>query len=275
MISSEITSRKNPLIREYVLLSDSAQHRREKRLFPAEGARLCADAAASGLRIASLFFTPEAEEKYAAYLQVIRRSAPREFLISGPVAELLSDTRSPQGVFCLCGMPEDTGSFPTPDAGSRFLLLEDLQDPANLGAVLRTAEALGIGGVLLCGECCDAYSPKALRAGMGAAFRVPLYRCPDAPEAVRRLNALGVATFAAVPDSSAEAVDAVRFSGPSAAAVGNEGNGLSEAVRLACTRRITIPMRGRAESLNAAASAAILMWEMMRSAPEGGVLRDE
>jgi TrmH family RNA methyltransferase len=263
----EITSRKNDLVKEILHLSDSAAYRREKRMFAAEGARLCSDAARSGLRIDSLLYTGRAGEKYGSYLDAIRKASPAEYLVSQPVAAYLSGTRSPQGVFCVCAMPE-TGR-PLPAAAKTLLVLEDMQDPANMGAVLRTAEALGIDGVLLCGSCCDAYSPKALRASMGAVFRVPLLRSDDAPAAVRRLNEAGFTTLAAVPDPSAVPVTSLRRGRPTAAVVGNEGSGLTRETQRACSVRVTIPMRGRAESLNAAASAAILMWEMTRAEAGG------
>lgn len=265
-----ITSRKNDTVKEFLRLSGSPQRRREEGAFTAEGARLCADAAASGLKIRRLLVTAEADAKYAKYLEVIRRSSPEESRVAPSVANTLSGTKNPQGVFCVCSMPEETPDVPALPVESRLLILEDLQDPANLGAVLRTAEALGLSGAVLCGDCCDPFSPKSLRAGMGAAFRLPLHSRRDAAEAVRRLNRAGCRTFAAVPSSSAVPVTQADFSAPCAVVIGNEGNGLTAETESACAMRITIPMLGRAESLNAASSAAILMWEMMRQKAGGG-----
>lgn len=259
-----ITSRKNELVREYQHLTSSAQYRRERGRIPLEGARLCADAAESGLKPLVLFFTEEAGEKYGRYLEAIRPFSSKEFLISPPVSQALADTKSTQGVFCICEKPAESLRLPSPDSGKQILVLENIQDPANLGAVLRTAEAVGVAGVVLGGNCCDAFSPKALRAGMGAAFRLPVYLRENAVDAIERLNGSGFRTFAAVPDSTAVPVTEIDFSFPAAVVVGNEGNGLTEEAKNACCARITIPMAGRAESLNAAASAAILMWEMMR-----------
>jgi TrmH family RNA methyltransferase len=270
-VPETITSRKNDLVGEYLRLSSSAAVRRDQGKIPLEGARLCRDAAASGLKVFSLFYTAEAEEKYGVYLQAARVSSPAEYLISQPVALRLSDTKSPQGVFCICAMPEGEGKIPNASKGS-FVMLENIQDPANLGAVLRTAEAVGVGGVILAGNGCDVFSQKALRAGMGAVFRLPVFRCSNAAETVLELNAAGFRTLAAVPDRTALPVTEVDFSAPSVAVIGNEGNGLTHETQLACTARVTIPMAGRAESLNAAASATILMWEMMRG--KGAASRD-
>lgn len=267
---AEITSRKNEEVRSYLQLSGSASFRRETHCFSAEGARLCSDAAASNVKIFTLFSTVSASEKYGSYLAEIRKVCGKEYTVSPSVAEYMAQTKNPQGVFCVCGMPENPSNFPETEGGKHMLLLENMQDPANVGAVFRTAEALGIGGVLLCGNCCDAFSPKVLRASMGAVFRLPLYRREDAPETVRALNDSGFQTLAAVPDATAQKITSLFFENPCTAVIGNEGNGLTEATKSACSLRVTIPMLGRAESLNAAASAAILMWEMMRGKSKGG-----
>ena len=266
-----ITSRRNELVREYVHLTSSAQYRREQKQIPLEGARLCADAARSGLQPLLLLCTEEASGKYGEYLAPIRACLPDEYILSPSVAQALSDTKSPQGVFCVCAKPAESESLPVPQDGNHILVLENIQDPANLGAVLRTAEAVGIAGVVLAGNGCDAFSPKALRAGMGAAFRLPVYLRDNAADTIRLLNQSGFRTYAAVPDIAAVPVTSVDFSFPAAAVIGNEGNGLTREVIDTCTERVTIPMAGRAESLNAAASAAIFMWEMMRGKGTGDV----
>ncbi len=260
----EITSRKNEIVKEYLRLAGSPAYRCEKHRFSAEGARLCTDAALSGITVAALMYTDSASQKYGPYLEKIRTASENEYIISPAVAQYISDTKHPQGIFCVCISPEMGSGFFEKTKGRHLVVLENIQDPANLGAVLRTAEALGIGGVILAGKCCDPMSPKVLRTSMGALFRLPLLHSSGASEIIAELNAIGYATFAAVPDNSAHPVTSVCFNKPSAAVIGNEGNGLTEEVKHACTASITIPMKGRAESLNAAASAAILMWEMMR-----------
>lgn len=259
-----ITSRKNELVKEFLHLSSSASYRKEQKRIPLEGARLCSDAAESGLETVSLLYTEEAERKYSPYLSTIRKTNPDEFLISQSVAQALSDTKNPQGVFSICVRPAEREELPTAASGGHLLMIENIQDPANLGAMLRTAEAVGIKGVVLTGDCCDVFSPKALRAGMGAAFRLPVFILKNGPEAIYRLNQAGFQTLAAVPDSTAIPITKLDFSVPAVAVIGNEGNGLTQESIHACSERVTIPMQGRAESLNAAASAAIIMWEMMR-----------
>lgn len=264
-MTERITSRKNELVRAAAKLAQSASRRRESGLFLAEGARLCADAARSGVPVRELFFTARAAEKYASYLAPVLKAAERSFEVAEPVAGLLANTDASQGVFCVCAAPRPRPLAELPFA--HCLALENVQDPGNLGTILRTAEALGLGAVLLAGECCDILSPKVLRASMGAVFRLPVFFCLGLPEALPELHGRGFSSCAAVPDSAALPVTRADFSRPCLMAVGNEGNGLTAEAIAACGRRVTIPMLGRAESLNAASSAAILMWEMMR---EGG-----
>lgn len=265
-----ITSRKNEIIKHAARLSSSAEYRREQGLFVAEGARLCSDAAKSGIAVKILFFTAQAREKYEEYLNQILPVAEAAYEIAPHVAELLSETKTPQGVFCVCGMRKHTADLANLDLSRHYLALENIQDPSNLGAVLRTGEALGMGGVILAGKCCDIYSPKVLRASMGAVFRLPFFAAENMAQAAALLNAKGFLTLAAVPDFRAKKITEFDFHTPTVIAVGNEGNGLTPEAITACSQKVTIPMLGRAESLNASASAAILMWEMVRS-QSGGV----
>jgi len=146
--------------------------------------------------------------------------------------------------------------------GGKYIALENLQDPGNLGAAARTAEALGLDG-LLCGSGCDPYHPKALRASMGALLRLPVLRTDDLPGALRAAALqCALPCFAAVPDRDALCVHACDFSHGGIVVIGSEGHGLTKEAIDACEHKITIPMSGRAESLNAAAAATILMWEM-------------
>lgn len=255
-----ITSRSNEKVKEYGKLLSSAKARRERGLFVLEGLRLCADCAASGFSVQSAFVTETALEKGGARLDLLLEKAEQVFLITPEVAEKLSDTVSPQGVFCMVQMPKENRlEFQT---GGKYVLLDCVQNPQNLGAIARTAEALGIAGLVVFSGC-DVYHPKALRASMGSLLRLPVLETADLQKTVQALSQK-VLTFAAVPDMSAEPITAQDFSRGAAAVIGNEANGVSETVLSAVQKRVTIPMRGNAESFNAAAAATITMWEMMK-----------
>ena len=256
-----ITSRQNKIIREAAALS-SGEERRARGEFLCEGARLCQDAARSGVEILRCFFTEEAKQKYAPYVEEASAASGESYLVADHVAKLLSSTKNSQGVFCQCRRPQVTVEEEEPFA----LVLEDLQDPGNLGTVLRTAEALGFRRAYLLGDCCDPLSPKTLRASMGAVFRVDLVEEPSRDTLCEALGQKGYTLLAAVPDSAALPVTELEFGrGKWAVFIGNEGNGLTPETIALCHKGVTIPMAGRAESLNASAAATILLWEMART----------
>ncbi len=255
----KITSRKNSEIREAAEIAASPQKRESAGLFLAEGARLCEDAALSGTIIEKLFVTAAARRKYAQYLEPVCRAAANAYEIEDHVAELLSQTKHSQGVFCLCRKPAKQEVF----FAGKWAALENIQDPANLGAVMRTAEALGVNGLVLIGGC-DAFSPKAVRASMGAVFRMQIAVYSTVAALAEAEKIKNTVCFAAVPDISAEKLGKFIFPADAMLFIGNEGNGLSQQAIDFCKRKITIPMQGRAESLNAAAAAAICLWEMVK-----------
>ena len=269
---NRITSRQNPLIRRAAALLRDGQERRERGRFLCEGARLCRDAVLSGIEIETCFYTEQAEKRYGEYLAPILAVCQEHYEIEEHVAALLSSTKASQGVYCVCRIPARLGrSCSEADfAGRNLLVLESLQDPGNLGTVLRTAEALGVEEIVLLGQCADVLSPKVLRASMGAVFRGRLVLESDAEELCKLLKEQNYLLHAAVPDRAAREITAVDFfTGRHAVFIGNEGNGLSERALALCDDRVTIPMEGRAESLNASAAATILLWEMRRSSSEG------
>lgn len=261
-----VTSRKHPAVQSAAALKKSGELRAEKGLFLAEGARLCEDAAKSGAEIALCFFTGEAEQKYARYLEPVLASAKEAYRIAPHIEPLLSDTKRPQGVFCVCAVPEHSTAQTLPE---QLLVLENLQDPSNMGNVFRTAEALGVGDILLVGACCEVFSPKVLRASMGAAFRLRTTAFSTAEDCIGWLKERGYVSLAAVPGNGERVTNVDFQEGKTAVWIGNEGNGLSEDALRLCEKRVTIPMAGRAESLNASTAAAILLWEMVRPQAKG------
>lgn len=257
-----LTSRDNPRIKELTKLLQDAKTRRKSGCFVIEGARLCEDAVRSGVEVLSAFLTADAARHYGDSCRVVEEAAKTVFTLSAELMRSLSDTGSPQGIVCLCRQVSHTVDV-TQDG--IYVALEDLQDPGNLGTVLRTAEALGAKGVLLSKGCCDLYNPKVLRASMGGVFRLPCRVCEDfcgelATLAVDRPVLAAVVDAAATPIMKAPKQRAVIV-------IGNEGNGLTAEAVASCSHRVTIPMAGRAESLNASMAAGILLWELCR---EGG-----
>ncbi len=260
----KITSKDNSAVRRAMRLMTSSRERRKSGLIICEGARLCGDAAESGVSVEELFCTPAALEKYSDYLEGLIEKAQEVYEISDEIARKISDTETTQGVFIVAKAPQVESDLNRLTTTGEYVLLENLQDPANVGAIFRTAEALGLDGIILTEGCASCFSPKALRAGMGAMFRIPIFLSKDAPAEMAAAARRNMRPMAAVPREGASDITGIRFFRGAVMCIGNEGNGLSDALIEACPEKVTIPMNGRAESLNAATAAAILMWEMMR-----------
>lgn len=255
-----IQSKDNDKIKWAAKLVSQSRFRKESGLFVLEGLRLCLDAVATGRVPEAVFYTAGAASREPALEQLF---CLREcYEVSESAFAKMSDTKSPQGVLCILKREEQAPFCPRP--GDRYMLLEQVQNPANLGAVARTAEALGITGLVVTGDGCDVTSPKAQRAAMGSLLRLPTFVVSSLDQPIAAMRCASLPVYAAVPGGGAADMTECDFSHGAGVIVGNEANGLREQTIAACDGRITVPMRGRAESLNAAAAAAILMWEMVR-----------
>ncbi len=257
-----ISSVNNPRVKAYCSLIASARERREKGLFALEGLRLVTDVLRSGTKINELYFTDSAYQKNKDDLESLFQISDKCFEITETVADKMSDTKNSQGIFCVLNTLDKQGYINKINILDKYILLENVQDPANLGAISRTAEALGISGLIVSGGC-DVYSPKALRASMGALLRLPVVLTDDVTETIQYARENGMKIYASTPDSDATDLREVDFSGGVIAVIGNEANGVTEETMLCCDEKITIKMTGRAESLNAGAAASIIMWEMV------------
>ncbi len=251
-----ISSRANEKIK-YACSLKQAHSRAENGDFLIEGYRLVKDAVLSGIDVRRIFFDERAKQKYSCEFLGLKDT--EIFEISEPVCRKLEDTKNSQGVFAVCKVPEREFVI---DSQANYVLLENLQNPANMGTILRTAEALGVSGAVLV-NCPDIYSPKALRSGMGCTFRLPCLVCEDL-SVVEQFKACGISVYAAVVKQADTAIDELSGRRSALVAIGNEGNGLSEEFLSLADKKVTIPMKGRAESLNAASAASIIIYEMMK-----------
>lgn len=257
-----IKSRDNKIIKNTLKLISSSKERREQKKFVIEGIRLCNDAFESKAVIEAVFIAESAYTKFSEFILKLEGICESTFLLSDKLFSQISDTKTPQGIMCICCIQKHTFSF---KKGFKYLALESVQDPSNMGTILRTAEALGINGVIINNMCCDIYSPKVLRGSMGAIFRLPILICNDFTALVNDLNSQNITTLASVVYNSNNVNELTSNEKDTAVIfIGNEGNGLSKNVITNCKKTITIPMNGRAESLNVSAAASILMWELLR-----------
>lgn len=256
--ANEITSKNNQLFKDTKKLFTSSRARKQADAFVLEGARLTFDVLNSVYGVRLFLTTKKAYDKFADKADKMIQKAEHSYFISEELAQRLGETENSQGIFAVCEMKKQSDDI----CGRRIIALDNLQDPANLGAIIRTAEALGIDGIIT-HNCCDIYNPKALRASMGSLLRMKISDTCDLKAMLDDMRG-EYKIYATVPSDSATKITDIDFSGNVICIIGNEANGVDEQIIKMSDKAITIPMLGKAESLNAGVAAAITMWEMLR-----------
>lgn len=259
-----ITSRKNPRIQAIRALSRDAELRQKDRLFLCDGEKLLAEALRSGADVRSVFWKEKRSGDFAAF--------PEEAVLETGLFDYVSPLSNSPGPLFTVRMPDEVKSnggmlkgrteWKKEEDSLQILVLEGVQDPGNVGTVLRTADAFGTDCVILLEGCADVYSPKSIRATMGAIFRQPVLRL-QREELPVFCRSRGLKLYAAALSERAQDVREVSLQ-RAAVCIGSEGRGLSTDLLALCDGELIIPMRGAAESLNAAVAAAVIMWEMCR-----------
>ena len=254
-----ITSTSNKKVKDVILLTRKAPLRKEKGLFVVEGIKMFREVPDDDLE--EVYASESFYNTCPADIKVRLRSVRHE-IVTDAVYQYMSDTKTPQGILAIVKksdyeLDDLLGERPA------LMVLETLQDPGNLGTIIRMAEAAGITGIVMNNETCDVYNPKVVRSTMGAIFRVPFLYTADLEGTIGELKAKGVRTYAAHLDGK-ESYDKFDFTAPSAFMIGNESNGLSERIAALADEKIIIPMLGKVESLNAAIAASILSFELAR-----------
>ena len=268
--SAMITSTGNGRIRELVRLKKNAKDRAERGVFLVEGPKMFREIPAALLQET---YVAESFRKSAEGRKILAETLPagvRFDIVSDPVFQYVSDTRSPQGILVVVKQlqyqtADLLGNHTSPQTGKSPLIitLENLQDPGNLGTVLRTAEAAGATGILLSDGCADIYSPKVTRSTMGSVFRVPFVCSHHFYEDLLYLKKVGVKLYAAHLNGSTD-MYAESYAGPCAFLIGNESRGLTEEAVSLADQAVRIPMSGKVESLNAAVAASVMLYEAKR-----------
>ena len=249
-----ITSRTNPLCTHLRKLASSVSYRRDCGEFLCDSPKLLEEALLWRADLRTVVCTDPAA--LPALPDAVRRVQ-----VPGDLMKSISPAQTPQGVLSVCGLPGRT--LPEQLTGRRYVVLDGVQDPGNVGTILRTADAFHADGLFLVNACADLYNPKTVRASMGAVFRCPVWTV-GAEELFALLKKSGIPLYGAAlreDTLDARAVDYNRC----AIAIGSEGRGLTEGVLALCDRTIKIPMSEHCESLNAAAAATVLLWEAARN----------
>lgn len=258
-----IKSKDNKTIKYISKLISNTKFRREEKRFVIEGVRLCEEALKNGCEIDYCVYSATAIEKYSEIVKQLQLISKHTLCVENRIFCALSDTKTPQGVLCVVKTLDKSTHFDKIKKNGIILALDNIQDPSNLGTTLRTADALGISGVVLSSDCCDIYSPKVVRGSMGAIFRIPFIITDSLVDFISDFNSVGT-SFACVLDKDAVTINQAKFTRPVLSVIGNEGNGVSKCVIDACSQKLYIPMKNNAESLNAAVAASIIMWEMIK-----------
>lgn len=248
-----ITSRKNPLITHIRKLCADRDYRRECGEFLGDGVKLLREAAKWSAPLTAVVFT-EGTSLPPLPQQVRLVEVPEDVMAS------VSPMKSPQGALFLCRLPKLAA--PQRLEGERYLVLDGLQDPGNVGTIWRTADALGADGLILVNSCADPWSHKTVRSTMGACFRLPVYELP-AHQLPPLMKASGLPLYATALRQDTVDLRCAQL-GRCAVVIGSEGAGVSQALMDESEKTLKIPMRERCESLNAAAAAAVVLWEMAR-----------
>ena len=235
-----------------------AKERKEQGLFVVEGVKMFGEAPRewlAGVYVSEQFVSNEEHRKLLSDVSYE--------IVADSVFRAVSDTQTPQGILAVVRMPKYTMDDMLRGDQTHLLILESVQDPGNLGTMVRTGEGAGITGVVMNRTTVDLFNPKTIRSTMGSIYRVPFVVADDLEQTLQMLKKKGVSLYAAHLKGQKQ-YDAFDYTEATGFLIGNEGNGLSDEIANAADSYIRIPMEGQVESLNAAISASLLMYECNR-----------
>lgn len=253
-----ITSTSNPQVKRLLQLQKKSKVRDEENVFVVEGLRMFAEVPAE--RVEKVYISESLYNKKKLELNL--QDLPYEVL-SDNVFLHVSDTKTPQGIMCIVKRKKYDLNELLKVNNPHFMVLDNLQDPGNMGTIVRTAEGAGVDAVFMSKDCVDIYNPKTIRSTMGSIYRMPFIYIEDIPELLNQFRKNGVKSYAAHLDGK-NAYDKEDYKTGTAILIGNEGNGLRDEVTEKADILVRIPMQGQVESLNAAIAASVLMFEVFR-----------
>jgi RNA methyltransferase, TrmH family len=256
-----ITSRQNPLVARF---RDAARGDAGAAML-LDGVHLVQDAVSAGVSLQIAALTPAALEsgELQPLVSALGEQGVEVTLVSAQVMDAISPVRSPSAIVALAERPDTARDQLYRRAAPLIVVAVDVQDPGNIGAIVRVAEAAGATGVVAAGTSANPFGWKALRGSMGSALRLPVVAGLEAEEAIAEARSHGCRVVAAVPRDG-RLLFAAQLTGPMAMLIGGEGRGLPPFIAAAADERVTIPMQAPVESLNAAVTAAVLLYEAGR-----------
>ena len=267
-----ITSSSNKRIKEVIKLQQKAKARREWDVFVVEGTKMFLEADTQ--RIKDVYVSETALQNLSKECrQKLEEISASYEVVTDDIFSRLSDTQTPQGILCVIEQyhytlddlfdKNSTGKNLPADKVPLILVLEDIQDPGNLGTILRTGEGAGVSGIIMSSHTVDIYNPKTIRSTMGSIYRMPFLYTDKLADTIEKLKEHKMTVYAAHLQGQTD-YDRCDYLTGSAFLIGNEANGLKEETAALADRLIRIPMHGRVESLNAAVASSILIYEAAR-----------
>ena len=256
----ELTGLQNPVVKAAAELKQK-KYRTQNGLYLAEGLRTAEEAVAYKA-VETLFYVPTDDDRTMRLLEDAAMQNIKLVCVNENVMKKIADTETPQGIIAVCKMrqPKLENLLAS---GKMLLVLDRVGDPGNIGTMLRTADAAGIGGLVLLKGCADIYAPKTVRSSMGSLFHIPVLSGVSEQEFVSAAKKAGYDLLVTCLDG-ADNLYKADLSGRIAFVMGNEAGGVSETLLVKADKRVYIPMAGRAESLNVAMAAGIVMFEALR-----------
>ena len=253
------TSTSNEHIKNTAKLAADPAERRRKRMAVICGSKLCLDALQSGAEFEELFATEAGAEKYKEAFERCSETSRTVSMVSDGVDRKIEGQKSPQGIFAVIRIPDEATKEELM-ASKRTIILAGIQDPGNVGTVIRTAAAFGFETAVLGPGCADVWSEKVLRASMGNCMRVRMYPAADLAKTIGELKQSGTAVIGAALTDDSVSLENAAVPEKCAIVIGSEGQGIPSEIVGILDQKVTIPMNPGVESLNAAAAAAIMMW---------------
>lgn len=258
-----ITSTSNQQMKQLSALLKKSKERKNKKQFVVEGTKMVAEAPKENLYAVYVSESYEANQENKELCAKLKASVRIYEVVSDSVFKSVSDTQTPQGILAIVSMPEYKLEDLLKGEQTHLLILESIQDPGNLGTMVRTGEGAGITGIIMNKTTVDLFNPKTIRSTMGSIYRIPFFIAEDLEKVLAELKEQGVELYAAHLKGTNH-YDEEEYTSACGFLIGNEGNGLSAEIADMADKYIKIPMEGRVESLNAAISATLLMYEANR-----------
>lgn len=266
-----ITSSANSRVKQVIQWQIKAKERKKAGVFLTEGFKMYEEAPLESIlevyvAESALAFLEKMDAKEEKTTEKLKKTGYE--VVADSLFKKMADTQTPQGILCVVKQPEYRLEEILKQDRPLLMILENLQDPGNLGTIIRTGEGAGVTGVIMTAKTVDIFNPKVIRATMGSVFRVPFLYVEDMEDTLKKLKEKGIRTYAAHL-AGREYYDSFSFTGGTAFLIGNEGNGLEKNTADLADSYLKIPMEGKVESLNAAIAASLLMYEAQRQRRNG------